>query len=39
MELHVGVDILSELMGHEECLEEGVEVARGTLVDESLIGH
>lgn len=30
--VQVGVDVLAELVGHEEGLEEGVEVAGGAFV-------
>ena len=38
-DLHIVVDVLAELLGHEERLEEGVEVAGGSLVHQTLIAH
>jgi hypothetical protein len=35
--VHVGVDVLSKFVGHVESLEERVEVAGGSLVDQTLV--
>lgn len=39
MNIRIGIDICSELISHEQSLDEGIKVAGRTLVNKSLVYH